>query len=219
MGFGNGEQELHRLVEKIKKNKDALHRILRTDILVIDEISMLSSELFEKINIILKHFRQSHSLFGGIQVVLSGDFLQLEPVFNDNNENKRLLYENKEFKKQFNKSNTIILKHNYRQNLDNKYADILNRIRLNNHSKEDVSFIDNLSSNTSLNNPVELVSSNRIANEINKRKLNEINSKEYIFKKNILKNDCKILAESLIKQFDKFDLHEIKLKKKKHLKE
>lgn len=213
MGFGNGEQELDRLVIKIKKNKEALHRILRTDILIIDEISMLSSELFEKINIILKYFRKSQELFGGMQIILSGDFLQLEPVFSSKNISKKLLYENRQFKRSFDKNNTIILKHNYRQNLDNEYSDILNRIRLGDHSQEDISFLVNLKSNIFLDNPIELVSSNKIASEINQKKLKQIDSKEHVFKKIVIKNDCPNLAESLTKQFDKFGLHEIKLKK------
>ncbi len=213
MGFGNGDLELFRLIEKIKKNKEALHRILRTDILVIDEISMLSSELFEKINVILKYFRKSQQLFGGIQVVFSGDFLQLEPVFTSKNVNNKLLYENKEFLENFNKHNSIILKYNYRQKSDNNYTDILNRIRLNEHSEDDIFFIKGLMDNEVDGEPIELVSSNRIANEKNQKQLNNLNSTEFVYKKIIIKKDCDILAEFLTKQFDKLGLHEIKLKK------
>lgn len=50
------------------------------DVLVIDEISMLPAYLFEKLDHTLQHFRRSDEPFGGIQVVLMGDFLQLPPV-------------------------------------------------------------------------------------------------------------------------------------------
>lgn len=50
------------------------------DVLIIDEISMLPAYLFEKLDHTLQHFRRSDEAFGGIQVVLMGDFLQLPPV-------------------------------------------------------------------------------------------------------------------------------------------
>lgn len=54
--------------------------IVNTDVLVIDEISMLPSYLFERLNKLLQHFRRSSEPFGGIQIVAMGDFLQLPPV-------------------------------------------------------------------------------------------------------------------------------------------
>jgi ATP-dependent exoDNAse (exonuclease V) alpha subunit len=51
-----------------------------TDALIIDEISMLPAYLFEKLDAVLKYFRRSSEPFGGIQLILTGDFLQLPPV-------------------------------------------------------------------------------------------------------------------------------------------
>ena len=48
--------------------------------LVIDEISMMSAELFEKISALLSLLRRNPAPFGGIQLILSGDFAQLPPV-------------------------------------------------------------------------------------------------------------------------------------------
>lgn len=50
------------------------------DVLIIDEISMLPAYLFEKLDATLKWARRSSKPFGGIQLVLTGDFLQLPPV-------------------------------------------------------------------------------------------------------------------------------------------
>lgn len=50
------------------------------DVLIIDEISMLPAYLFTKLDKALKHFRRSSEPFGGVQIVLIGDFLQLPPV-------------------------------------------------------------------------------------------------------------------------------------------
>lgn len=51
-----------------------------TDVLIIDEISMLPAYLFEKLDAVLKWARKSDKPFGGVQLVLTGDFLQLPPV-------------------------------------------------------------------------------------------------------------------------------------------
>lgn len=50
------------------------------DVLIIDEISMLPAYLFDKLDAILKHFRRNKKPFGGVQLVILGDFLQLPPV-------------------------------------------------------------------------------------------------------------------------------------------
>jgi hypothetical protein len=51
-----------------------------TDVLIIDEISMVGPELFEKLEALARALRNSAEPFGGIQVIASGDFLQLPPV-------------------------------------------------------------------------------------------------------------------------------------------
>lgn len=56
------------------------NQIKYADVLVIDEISMLPAYLFTKLDAVLRHYRQVDEPFGGIQVVVMGDFLQLPPV-------------------------------------------------------------------------------------------------------------------------------------------
>nr|QBK87070.1 MAG: RecD helicase /ATP-dependent exoDNAse [Marseillevirus LCMAC103] len=68
------------LVRKLYRNREALDRWRTTDILFVDEISMLGKELFEKFDYIARSVRTMRKPFGGIQLVLSGDFLQLPPV-------------------------------------------------------------------------------------------------------------------------------------------
>jgi ATP-dependent DNA helicase PIF1 len=68
------------MIPAILKNKQALSRWRETEILVIDEVSMLSNILFERLNIIAQTIRRNRLPFGGIQLVLCGDFLQLPPV-------------------------------------------------------------------------------------------------------------------------------------------
>lgn len=51
-----------------------------TDVLIIDEISMLPAYLFEKLDATLKYARGNKEPFGGVQLIILGDFLQLPPV-------------------------------------------------------------------------------------------------------------------------------------------
>lgn len=50
------------------------------EVLVIDEISMVRADLFDMVDIALRRIRKSDELFGGVQLVLVGDLLQLPPV-------------------------------------------------------------------------------------------------------------------------------------------
>ena len=80
-GIGLGTEPLETLCTKIIRNKNTSNRWKSTQILVVDEVSMLSGELFDKLNVIGQRVRDNpNQLFGGIQVVLCGDFFQLPPV-------------------------------------------------------------------------------------------------------------------------------------------
>ena len=63
-----------------KIRKPRRENICETDILIIDEISMLHDYRLDMVNAILKKIRKNNSPFGGIQLVMSGDFFQLPPI-------------------------------------------------------------------------------------------------------------------------------------------
>ena len=79
-GIGLGRESVEVLAAQIKKNGRTRKRWLQTDILVIDEVSMLTPELIEKLNEIAKIVRKDSRIFGGLQIVFVGDFYQLPPV-------------------------------------------------------------------------------------------------------------------------------------------
>jgi ATP-dependent DNA helicase PIF1 len=86
-GIGLGKESTQDLVAKIVKsnkyNPSPYKSWTKTDVLVIDEISMMSAELFDKLNAIAKTLRKSLAPFGGLQVIALGDFFQLPPVVRD----------------------------------------------------------------------------------------------------------------------------------------
>jgi ATP-dependent exoDNAse (exonuclease V) alpha subunit len=67
-------------IDKLKNNDRLIKRYNSTDILVIDEISMLHGSRLDMVNQVCKLLRGNDKPFGGLQVVLVGDLFQLPPV-------------------------------------------------------------------------------------------------------------------------------------------
>ena len=127
IGLGNGSIEDN--VTKIMKNRYAKSNWKSTDILVIDEVSMMSLKLFEMLDAIGKTVRRNTRPFGGIQIIFSGDFYQLPPVGNkDEPDTTKFCFESSFWFSTFNLDNHINLCKIFRQN-DPIYQRILNQIR------------------------------------------------------------------------------------------
>jgi len=82
-GIGLGTDSVPLLISKVRKSRRAAVRWLKTDILVIDEVSMMTPDLFEKLDELGKKVRRNERPFGGLQLVLVGDFFQLPPISRD----------------------------------------------------------------------------------------------------------------------------------------
>ena len=127
IGLGNGTIE--ELIAKIKKNKFSKKKWRETDVLVVDEISMLSLKLFDTLNEIGKAIRNNCRPFGGIQLVFSGDFYQLPPVGDYlDPDTQRFCFESDEWNAVFHRDCQIQLVKIFRQT-DEIYSAILNQIR------------------------------------------------------------------------------------------
>ena len=128
-GIGLGNGTIEQLVTKIKKNKFAKALWKSTDILVVDEVSMLSLKLFNVLNAIGKAVRNNPNPFGGIQLVFSGDFFQLPPVGDkDEIDTQRFCFESEDWNTVFRPDCQIQLIKIFRQT-DEIYSTILNQIR------------------------------------------------------------------------------------------
>ncbi len=80
-GIGLGRESAEVLIAAILKSPFAKKRWKRCRMLVIDEISMMTPELFEKLDVIARKVRNCSSKpWGGLQLILAGDFFQLPPV-------------------------------------------------------------------------------------------------------------------------------------------
>lgn len=83
-GIGLGKESASKLASSIRRyNYKVARRWLLTRTLIIDEVSMLTPELLEKLNELAQIMRKNTKPFGGIQVILVGDFFQLPPIYRD----------------------------------------------------------------------------------------------------------------------------------------
>jgi ATP-dependent DNA helicase PIF1 len=142
-GIGLGRGETMSYIKKIRKNNYFTTLWKTTDILVVDEVSMLSFTLFNMLNTIGKHIRNCHSKpFGGIQVIFSGDFYQLPPVGNkEDPDSMRFCFESEEWSQVFPVANQIQLITIFRQS-DPVYSSILNQIREGKMKRSSVNILE-----------------------------------------------------------------------------
>jgi len=128
-GIGLGNASVDVLINKIKQNIYKKKAWTEISVLVIDEVSMMSIKLFDTLDAIGRGVRNNHLPFGGIQVILSGDFYQLPPVGNYNDvDTMRFCFESEDWNNVFKKNCQIQLVKIFRQT-DDKYISILNQVR------------------------------------------------------------------------------------------
>lgn len=172
---------------KLRKSKIEMLREL--DLLIIDEVSMLRADTLDAADYMLRRYRNNQHPFGGIQVLFIGDMFQLPPVVQAAEweamkhhypspfffhaqalENFPLMY--------------IELKKIYRQQ-DQRFIDILNRVRNNCTSFQDLQLL-NQNYNPSFKLPKEnryivLCTHNYKADRINREEIRKLSGKEFRF--------------------------------------
>lgn len=79
-GLGVKDQLSERDIDLLAARDKLVKRFINTDVLVVDEVSMLNGQFLNLLNIIAKRLRSSQAPFGGMQIVLVGDMFQLPPV-------------------------------------------------------------------------------------------------------------------------------------------
>lgn len=132
--FTGGEKKRFQF-SKVKRN------IIRTmDLLVIDEISMVRSDLLDAIDSVMRRYRKHDLPFGGVQLLMIGDLQQLAPVVTEHEESMLRQYYDTPFffsSKALQQASylTIELQTVYRQQ-DERFVALLNQIRENKASDE-----------------------------------------------------------------------------------
>lgn len=105
---------------------------MRTKVLVVDEVSMVDGDFFDKLEEIARKIRNNGRPFGGIQLVITGDFFQLPPV-PDSNREAKFAFSAATWNTAV--EHTILLTQVFRQK-DPEFAAMLNEMRLGKLSPE-----------------------------------------------------------------------------------
>jgi len=129
-GIGLGKGNIDDITNKVIRNRDRIKNWVNTNILIIDEVSMLSKKLLLLLDNIAKRSKKKpFAAFGGMQVIFCGDFYQLPPVGSkDEPDTYEFCFQTPLWNSLFKKENTIILKKIYRQE-DELYIKALCQIR------------------------------------------------------------------------------------------
>ncbi len=133
-GIGLANMPIEKIIENIfsPKAMRARRRIRQARALAIDEISMISSEVFTILDRVFKAVRENDLPMGGIQIILFGDFLQLPPV-NRDSQNHNFCFTSKVWHEL--KFESFVLEQSFRQN-DETFIRILNDLRFGEISKK-----------------------------------------------------------------------------------
>jgi len=194
-------------INSLLEKKHLQTRFSQLKILIIDEISMVSPEIFTSIDKILQAFKSNTLPFGGVQTILSGDFFQLPPISRVPSD-KHFAWQSPSWKALNLK--TCYLEEKFRQD-DNVLINILDEIRSGSVSNNSYNIL-NTRFHKDLDidfTPTKLYTHNIDVDRINIQELNKINNPSFTFKyksEGTAKNIEKIFKSSLV-------LEKINLKK------
>jgi hypothetical protein len=188
-----GSENKETIFTTFRYREDKREIIENLELLIIDEISMVRADMLDVIDRILRIFRRKpHLPFGGVQVILIGDTFQLPPIA----DNDQWAILSQFYKTPFFFSSKVIeqntplyieLKKIYRQN-EQKFIDLLNRVRVNQVSQTDFRTLNSKYNPTFSGNGSDyiiLATHNKIVNETNLTKLNQLETEIFTFEANV----------------------------------
>jgi ATP-dependent DNA helicase PIF1 len=185
-GIGLATGSVNQVVDRVAKNRKKRQNWNKIDLLIVDEVSMLSLKIFIILDLIARRAKQKRTIpFGGMQIIFAGDFYQLPPVGDeDDPDTLRFCFESSLWNELFPIKNQIILKTIFRQT-DEKYAKILNRLRVGEITKNGIKEFEKCIGKKIENelNPTILLPRRRDVDIINTKEYNKLDKEtERIFK-------------------------------------
>lgn len=176
--------------------KDVLHSIInskynskdwkKVELLIVDEVSMMSQWFFDTLNCVAQLVRKDNRPFGGIQVIFCGDFFQLPPVckpveLRKSKTKGEYCFNSKYWYETFDKH--IILKTSYRQK-DDTFISLLNNARTGELTAENIEMLKSrvgLEYDSERLRPIRLYPKNYKVQKYNLSILNTIETEEHEF--------------------------------------
>lgn len=178
-GLGLADKPVDTLFRSLKKNKRSLKTWRTTQVLVIDEISMVDVQLFAKFEQLARLVRGNSKPFGGIQLIITGDFFQLPPVKSTN-----YIFEHETWQRCV--DHIVILTKVYRQR-DEHFVKILDKLKMGVVDQEVIDTIEATKNNdfeefTSTGiKPTMLFATRLNVDKINQRELEALDGKKKVY--------------------------------------
>lgn len=176
-GIGIKDSLSNRNLLSMRDKKYLREHLEKTNVLIIDEISMLHKNQLNLVNTVLQFFKENEKAFGGIQVVLCGDFFQLPPIGKqgERSSDKFAFMSEAWVKANF---KIAYLSEQYRQN-DGTLNKILNEIRACSITQESYKHLKSAEKNTFREDqePTKLYTHNFDVDSINKAHLDQLKGK------------------------------------------
>ena len=156
--------------------------------MIIDEISMVDPQIFELMDHVLQQTRRDYRPFGGLQIILVGDFFQIPSPEHHNMNNKNALFKYvfqcNSFWKTIEEMHD--LREVWRQN-DKDFIELLHRVRKGAQNEEDIALLNTrigipLKCEEQGIKPTVLYSRNKDVDKINEEELAKIKSESFTFK-------------------------------------
>ena len=187
-------------ISSLLDKKKLQTRFKKLKVLIIDEISMVSPNIFSAMDKILQAFKENKEPFGGIQVILSGDFFQLPPI-SQSNDSKRFSWQSPSWKVL--DLQTCYLQKKFRQD-DNQLIFVLDEIRSGQISEQTYNIL-NQRYEKELDiafTPTKLYTHNLDVDRINNNELNRLPSSgiTYNYKSEGAKTNIEKLFKSALVQ-------------------
>ena len=163
------------------------------DLLIIDEISMVRSDLLDAIDSVLRRFRDRYKPFGGVQLLMIGDLQQLTPVVTPDDERMLAPYYDTPYffgSKALAKIEyvTIQLEKVYRQQ-DDTFLTLLNHIREGHPTADDLALLNARYQPAFVPQPnegyIRLTTHNQMANNYNESELKKLSGRAYTYRAKI----------------------------------
>jgi GTPase SAR1 family protein len=174
------KDNIHQLdLRKLAEKKYIQKNVTNAKVLIIDEISMLHKNQLTMVDEILMHLKTSFESFGGMQIVLSGDFFQLPPVTkNEETNREKFAFMSKSWVDA--RLTVCYLTEQFRQT-DNELNEVLNEIRKNQVSPESMSILDEAVYNKFKEEPTRLYSHNFDVDRLNLQEIETLAGENEVF--------------------------------------
>lgn len=181
-GIGLGQGTVEELIERVVKSPYRRKMWRETEILVVDEVSMLSKKLFEAIEAIARRTRRNPRPFGGLQLIFSGDFYQICPIGNpDEPDSSAFCFESGVWDRVFPLESTVLLTTVFRQRED-RFLRLLEEARTGNLGTDSLSLLQDLSQREVVDYPTtRLFPIKRKVEEINRQEIDELMPPEHVY--------------------------------------